>query len=105
MYQTLQAGKFTPRQLAVLRSVQPGDIVRDVRVLRKLSLLGVVTLHEHTGEIVKHVWGMPVRAAYIDEAETFGVEGVGTFHRKYFDGCFCPFLIKARMDEKGGIRY
>jgi hypothetical protein len=91
----IHARKLTDCQLAVLRSCAPGDTVKDIRTLRKLALLGVVTLHEHTGEVVKHVWGMLVRAFYIDDADTFEVEGVGVFRAKYFSGCVFPLLIKS----------
>ena len=46
---------------------------------------------------------MTVRAFYIDDAETFEVEGAGIFRRKYFSGCFFPYLIKAQFDELGRI--
>jgi hypothetical protein len=100
--------KIIPRQLTesqftALYYCAPGESVKDVSTLRKLSKLGVVKLHEHTGEIVKHVWGMPVRASYIDDADTFEVEGVGVFRRKFFSGCFCPYLIKAELDAQGRI--
>lgn len=105
MYQTISANKFTPHQLSILRTAQPGDIIKDLRVLKKLSLLRVLALHEHTGTIVKHVWGMLVRASYIDDAKTFQIDGVGVFHSKYFDGCFQPFLVKATVDKTGKIHY
>ena len=99
----IPAKKLTECQLAVLRGYAPGETVKDIRALRKLALLGVVKLHDHTGEIVRHVWGMLVRAYYIDEAETFEVEGVGVFRQKYFSGCFFPYLIKAQFNELGRI--
>ncbi len=92
---TIPAKKLTSRQLAVLQRFGPGETVNDIRTLRKLALLGVVKLHDHTGEIVRHVIGMLVRAFYIDDADTFEVEGVGVFRQKYCDGCFFPYLIKA----------
>ncbi len=92
---TIPAKQLTLRQLAVLQKFGPGDMVNDIRTLRKLSRLGVVKLHEHTGEIVRHVIGMLVRAFYIDDADTFEVEGVGVFRQKYYDGCFFPYLVKA----------
>jgi hypothetical protein len=90
----IPANKLTECQLAVLHNCASGEAVEDIRTLRKLALLGVVKLHEHTGEVVRHVWGMLVRAFYIDDADTFEVEGVGIFCQKYFSGCFFPYLIK-----------
>jgi hypothetical protein len=101
---TILAHKLTDRQLTVLRECEQGDTIKDIRTLRKLALLGVVTLHEHTGEIVRHVWGMLVRAFYIDDADTFEIEGVGVFRHQYFSGCFFPYLIKAELDELGRVR-
>lgn len=40
--------------------MHPGDVVHDLRTLKKLACLGVLTLHDHTGRIVRHVWGMLV---------------------------------------------
>jgi hypothetical protein len=97
---TIPAKKLTSRQLAVLQKFGPGDTVNDIRTLRKLSLLGVVKLHDHTGEVVRHVWGMLVRACYVDEADTFEVEGVGVVRQKYFSGCFYLYLIKAEPPAK-----
>ncbi len=99
----IPANKLTECQLSVLRGYAPGESVKDIRTLRKLAILGVVKLHDHTGEMVRHVWGMTVRAFYIDDAETFEVEGAGVFRRKYFSGCFFPYLIKAQFDELGRI--
>ncbi len=96
---TIPAKKLTSRQLSVLQRFGPGDTVNDIRTLRKLSRLGVVKLHEHTGEIVRHVWGMLVKAFYIHDADTFEVEGVGVFRQKYCDGCFFPYLIKAEPSK------
>ncbi len=99
----IPARKLTECQFATLYYCAPGAAVIDIRTLRKLALLGLVKLHDHTGEVVKNICGMPVRAFYIDEAETFEVEGAGIFRQKYFSGCFCPYLIKAELDEQGRI--
>lgn len=103
MYKTIRPGQLTQRQLSVLGSIKPGDIVRDIRLLRKLSILGVLKLHEHTGQIVRHCWGMLVRAWYIDETETFEIEGVGIFRQSYISGSIFPYLTKAKTDESGNV--
>lgn len=96
---------LTDRQLRILKSTEPGSIVRDIRTLRKLSKMGVLTLHEQTGLLVRSFWGGYIRAWYINAATVFSVENVGVFREKYFDGCFCPFLVRAEIDEKGRIKY
>ncbi|WP_419511276.1 hypothetical protein [Alistipes sp.] len=48
---------FTARQQQILQTIKPGYPVNDIRLLRKLSKLGMVTLHAQTGLIVRHVWG------------------------------------------------
>ena len=95
---------LTGRQLQILKSTAPGDIVRDIRTLRKLSKMGVLTLHEQTGLLVRSFWGGFVRAWYIETASTFSVEGAGIFCQKFFDGCFCPFLLRTEPDGKGRIK-
>lgn len=96
---------FTKRQLHVLHDIGPGHIVNDIRLLRKLSKLGVIKLAWETGIVVHHPIGFKIRAYYVDDAETFEIEGVGIFHRKFFDGCFNPFLVRAEGDEKGRVKY
>ena len=86
---------FTERQLRFLQALKVGSKVRDIRVLRKLSKLGIVTLHEHTGHTVGHVLGGVCRAFYIIDAKQFEIEGIGMFRTKYYDGCFNPYLIRA----------
>lgn len=85
--------KFTARQIQSLEAIKPGHIVKYLSVLRKLSKLGLVTLHDHTGRWVRHFWGGQVRAYYIVDAEPFEIEGIGVFHTKFVSGCFNPFLI------------
>lgn len=101
----LKRNQFTSGQYAALYYTLPGHPVRDINVFRKLSKLGVLKLHDHTGEIVRHVWGMLVRAWYIDEAESFEVESVGIFHQRYISGSFFPYLVRAELDEQGRIKY
>lgn len=91
----IRANQLTECQHSALSLTKPGEIVKNISTLRKLSILGVVQLHEHTGEVVKYVWGMLIKAFYVDDAETFEVEGAGVFRAKYFSGCFCPYLIKS----------
>lgn len=95
---------FTRRQLHVLQTTKPGDPVRDIRLMRKLSKLGVAELHEQTGTIVRF-WNNLIRAWYINKAEMFEVEGIGIFRAAFFDGCFCPFLIRAELDDTGRVKY
>lgn len=96
---------FTARQQQILQTIKSGYPVNDIRLLRKLSKLGMVTLHAQTGLIVRHVWGHLVRAFYLEDAETFEVKGIGIFHRKYVSGCFCPYLVRAEFDDNGNIKY
>lgn len=98
MFKKINRKKFTQRQLDILTAMKPGNTVRDIRVLKKLALLGVVTLHAHTGEIVRNICGMLVRAFYIDDSETFEVEGAGVFRHRYVSGSIFPYLIKAEID-------
>lgn len=95
----IPANAFTKRQLSTPRAVKLGDILHDYRTLRKLSIIGLVRLHEHTKQVVRHVWEFNIKVSYIDSAESFKVDGVGVFHQQYFHGCFNPYLIRAEKDE------
>lgn len=99
------AKAFTERQLQILQGIEPGYPVNDIRLLRKLAKVGVITLHAQTGMIVRHVWGHLVRAFYLDDAEMFEVETIGIFHRKFVSGCFCPYLVRAELDDRGRVKY
>lgn len=101
----IKVNTFTERQQQILRGIKPGYPVKDIRLLRKLSKLGVITLHAQTGMIVRHVWGHLVRAFYLDNAEMFEVETIGIFHRKFVSGCFCPYLVRAELDDRGWVKY
>lgn len=96
---------FTDRQLRVLQKIHPGYPVNDIRLLRKLSKLGVVKLAPETGIVVHHPIGFKIRAFYVDDAEMFEIEGYGIYHLQFFDGCFNPFLVRAEVDEKGRVKY
>lgn len=91
----ISADVLTDVQIAILRAVKPGHVLHDQPMLRKLSELGAVKLHEHTGQTVTNALGIPVIASYIRSAETFEIEGVGVFRQEHIDGCFNPYLIRA----------
>ena len=101
----IKVNTFTERQLQILKVIKPGYPVNDIRLLRKLAKIGVITLHAQTGMTVRHVWGHLVRAFYLDDAEIFEVENIGIFHRKFVSGCFCPYLIRAELDDRGRVKY
>ncbi len=98
----ITAKQLTPGQLKRLEESVPGRPFRHLGILKKLAKLGVVRLHEDTGMKV-WAWGSQATAFYIDEADTFEVEGAGIFRQKYFPGCFAPYLIRAELDDRGRI--
>jgi hypothetical protein len=69
-------------------------ILRDLRLLKDMAKAGIISLHEDTGQIVKHWSGQKVKAYYISNGP-FSFEYKGElFGTRYFDGCFCPFIVK-----------
>lgn len=96
---------FTNIQIVKLKGIKPGGIVHDQGLLQEFAKQGLVKLHEHTGKVVISAFDIPVIASYIESAETFEIEGIGTFREKYVDGCFNPYLIRAELDDKGRVRY
>ncbi len=100
----ITAKQLTPGQLKRLKESVPGIPFRHLGILNELARLGAVKLHEDTGCKVWNAFGSQFTAFYIDEAETFEVEGAGIFCERYLPGCFFPFLIKAEPEDKGHIK-
>ncbi len=68
-------------------------VVQDKRLLNSMEKAGLITLHPQTGKTV--YWNnQPIKAWYIDEAPYKFEFGGNTYGQKYFDGCFCPYLVK-----------
>lgn len=76
-------------------------VVTNMRTLRAMSKAGFIKLSPETGKTVRHWTGQRVNARYVDcggpkmprslRFEWRGVE----YTLKYFDGCFCPFVVRA----------
>lgn len=80
------------------------QIIQDMKLLREMAKAGHIVLHEDTGKKVRHWTGQMVTAYYIDGVMTnsswkfrfrhLTIRGKGVDYAiKYFDGCFCPFVV------------
>jgi hypothetical protein len=91
---------LTKLQQNYLNSLKAGDIIKDIRLLKKLGKSGLLELHEQTGTQVYVSWAHSyTKCFYIFGCSAFNVDGF-SFREKYFDGCFMPFLVletKANM--------
>jgi coproporphyrinogen III oxidase-like Fe-S oxidoreductase len=85
--------RLTKPQLRYLDSLSIGDIVKNIRLLKKFGSAGLLELHEQTGTQVYVGWAQCyTKCYYIYDCKEFQVDGF-SFHEKYFDGCFMPFLV------------
>lgn len=94
---------FTEREINYIKSVEVGQPITDIRVLRKMEKMGLIVLHEQTGCIVGW-YNENIKVSYIDECyKDFFVEGVGFFGKKFLSGCFNPYLVRKSTDKVVGI--
>lgn len=73
------------------------EIVSEVPLLKSLSKQGYLKLHPQTGKKITGLYSNEkFTCYYIDEAKTFTFNGY-KYQEKYFDGCFCPYLIRTKI--------
>jgi hypothetical protein len=71
------------------------EVVSNISLIKKYAKLGYVTLHHQTGTKITGLYSNEkFTCCYIDSAKSFSDEGFD-YKEKYFDGCFCPYLIRA----------
>jgi hypothetical protein len=73
-------------------------IVKDLRTLKAMERRGLVTLHPDTGKVLRHPMGGKIRCWYVDEAEFIFEYKGERYMRKFFDGCFFPFIVKLEKE-------
>jgi hypothetical protein len=88
---------LTERQQNYLASLAIGDIIKDIRLLKKFAKASFIQLDAQTGTQVYVAWAhCYTKCYYIWESQSFEINGYH-FRGKYFDGCFKPFLT---LDSK-----
>ena len=79
-------------------------VVPPVATLRRMAAAGLIELHADTGKKVVHWSGSMVTAYYVESARAEPFEFEGRQYRlKYFDGCFCPFVVDVGLAEDAGL--
>ena len=69
-------------------------VVNNISLIKKYAKLGYVTLHPQTGtKITGLCSNEKFTCYYIDSAKSFSDDRFD-YKQKYFDGCFCPYLIR-----------
>lgn len=84
------------------RTVVPG-----VETLKAMARAGLIKLHADTGKKVRHWSGQITTAYYIDDVcagvcRPFKFLG-REYTLKYFDGCFCPFVVDIDFAKEIGV--
>lgn len=72
--------------------------VKNMNTLRAMERAGHIELHQDTGTKKEGIYFTQKRTIYYvnDGRHTFTYKGK-QYHTKYFDGCFCPYIIEATV--------
>ena len=69
--------------------------VEDLRTLKMLERAGHITLHPHTGKVVRTLNGSAIKAWYIEDNKYSVFEHKGVkYVVEYFSGSFFPYVMK-----------
>lgn len=71
------------------------EVIRDIKLLKQMEKKGFVKFHHQTGTKIHGLYDRNLfTCTYVDEAHPL-FEFNGNFYgQKYFDGCFCPYVVK-----------
>ena len=70
-------------------------IVKNLNTLKAMANRGLIEFHEHTGTKINGLYGGNSFTCYYvwDGKSNFQYKGQN-YGIKYFDGCFCPYVVK-----------
>ena len=72
------------------------EVVKDIKLIKQFARKGLVKLHPQTGTKITGLYNnQKFTCVYIDSAETFSYNGY-KYKQQYFDGCFCPYLVRTK---------
>lgn len=76
-------------------------IVENMNMLKGMERAGHIKFHRQTGTKIKGLYSPRLRknmftCYYIDDGEHTFIYKNKTYHTKYFDGCFMPFVVKSQ---------
>ena len=90
-------------------------VITNMNSLKAMQRRGLIKFDRATGEVVRHWTGRPVKACYVSDygnnaeypRQRTYVSGAGScfeykgnyYTLKYFDGCFCPFVVMINGNE------
>lgn len=70
------------------------NIVKDIRLLRRMEKAGLIELHPQTGKTVSH-YGLKCTAWYIRNHEKDHFEYKGKkYEIQFMSGCFYPYVVE-----------
>jgi|CXWL01.1.fsa_nt_gi hypothetical protein len=71
-------------------------VIQDMTVLKAMQRRGLIRFHEDTGKLVGQLFSnRKAKAYYIDGGpRTVFDYDDSRYQIKYFDGCFCPFVVE-----------
>jgi hypothetical protein len=71
------------------------EVVTDAKTLRLFEKLGFITFHHQTLKKITNLYGNEkFTCYYVDEGKYKFEHNGNTYGIKFFDGCFCPYVVK-----------
>ena len=71
------------------------EVVKDISLLKKMEKQGFVKFHYQTGTKIHGLYDDNLfTCVYVDEAKPLFKFNNEIYGQKYFDGCFCPYVVK-----------
>lgn len=71
------------------------EIVKNMATLKDMAKQGLIELHEQTGSKIRGFYSSKTFTCYYVWDGKYSFEYKGQkYGIKYFDGCFCPFVVK-----------
>lgn len=75
--------------------MEPLTVIRSMPLLRQMRDAGHITFHAQTGTKISGLYSHDkFTCYYVDDSTHSTWEFKGhTYSLKYFDGCFCPYVV------------
>ena len=76
------------------------EVIRDIRILKAMQKEGHVTFHAQTGSKICGLYDTKLFTCfYVDDTKPLFEFKGNMYGHKYFDGCFCPYVVRYNTHE------
>ena len=71
------------------------NVVKNLSLLKDMQKQGFVKFHTQTGTMITGLYSdEKFQCFYVDEVDPIFIYNNKVYGQKYFDGCFCPYVIE-----------